>query len=286
MRSRLEQVGASFLGGYHAALEHSVSQQLIDELETIQAELRGFAYEGAAMGLALLDLFTPWQNSRLGQFLKGSGNSHTYMVHVGVGWIWARTPGLFANSKGLDPLLRWLAFDGWGFHDGFFHGAKYLRGHPAPKRLKGYERRVFDQGLGRSLWFINGGRPERISASIQNLAPERHGDLWGGVGLAATYAGIVSAATLGDLRERCGQHWPQLAQGAAFAAKARQRAGNISDYTNLAVDCLCGVSVSEAAQLCDRTLENLPATGPQPPYEVWRERIQKHFAESPQLQTA
>ena len=83
------------------------------------------------------------------------------MVHVGVGWVWARVPfGFRRRQRRLDPLLGWLAFDGWGFHEGFFHWPKYIAGQPAPKKLKGYERRVFDQGLGRSFWFVNGGNIE------------------------------------------------------------------------------------------------------------------------------
>ena len=42
-----------------------------------------------------------------------------------------------------------------------------------------------------------------------------------GVGLPATYAGMPGAEVLADLRARAGAHRPQLAQGSAFAAKAR-----------------------------------------------------------------
>jgi hypothetical protein len=70
---------------------------------------------------------------------------------------------------------------------------------------------------------------------------------------------------------------PQLAQGAAFAAKARQRAGNLKPYHDLACGVLCGLSAAEAAQVSDEALENLPADGAQPAYEIWRQRIQQRF---------
>jgi hypothetical protein len=94
------------------------------------------------------------------------------------------------------------------------------------------------------------------------------------------YAGIVEANVLEALREKAGPHGAALAQGACFAAKARQRAGNVSDYTELAVAIICGLSVSEAAQLADSTLENLPANEALPPYEIWRQRIQRQFGKS------
>ena len=235
------------------------------------------------MGLAMMDRLTPWRSQRLNQFLAGAGCDHAYMLHVGAGWVWARLPlGFRRTQKRLDPLLGWLAFDGWGFHEGFFHWKKYLAGRSAPNRLRGYERRVFDQGFGRSLWFVNGGNPELIAQSITDLQPERHADMWSGVGLAATYAGMVDEGTLRALRGSAGSNWPQLAQGSAFAAKARMRAGNATDYTDMATGVFCEMSALEAACLCDATLENLPAATPEPAYEIWRKRIQRHFQESKQ----
>jgi hypothetical protein len=278
MRDRIQQIGATFLCGYHAALEHGGSPRLAQSLDSVSLELRGFAYEGAAMGLALLDGLTPWPARRLGHFLADSGEPHTYMVHVGAGWMWARLRfGAGRTRRVMDPLLVWLAFDGWGFHEGFFHWPKYISGEPAPPRLKGYERRAFDQGLGRSWWFVNGGDPELMSAVLANFDSQRQSDMWSGIGLAATYAGIVGEPVLDLLCAKAGPFQKQLAQGAVFAAKARQRAGNANEYTELAVWNLSGLTVAEAAQLCDHELEN-PSTHPsEPAYELWRQRIQNHF---------
>jgi hypothetical protein len=255
------------------------------QLNTLEPEYRGFAFEGAAMGIALLDYLTPWRHDRVGRFLRGAGNAHIYMVHVGIGWVWARLPINVRRAKAqLDPVLSWLAFDGWGFHEGFFHWPKYVGGKIRPKRLTGYELRAFDQGLGRSFWFVNGGNVELISRTISNFAPERQSDLWSGIGLAATYAGILDEPALRALRERAGNHGQHLAQGAAFAAKARQRAGHLTDYTSLATKILCGLTAAGAARLTDEALENLPADADVPAYEIWRRRIQNHLAKTPQLQ--
>jgi hypothetical protein len=320
MEARLEQVGAAFLGGYHAALEQDTQTGLATTLNEVEMELRGFAFEGAAMGLALLDVLTPWRRTRIGEFLGGAGAVHDYMVHVGTGWVWARLPvNVHRARQRLDPLLGWLAFDGWGFHEGFFHWPKYIAGQPLPKTLKGYERRVFDQGLGRSLWFVNGGNVDLIPRTISDFPPDRRGDLWSGIGLAATYAGIISESSLDGLREKAGSFRPQLAQGSAFAAKARQRAGNLNSYTSLATAILCGLAAADAARLADAALENLPACvaeagcsltadrsqqfestrrahrtparrrpddAEMPAYEIWRRRIQNHFVQPRQLQEA
>jgi enediyne biosynthesis protein E3 len=282
---RLEDVCSSFVAGYHSALESGSVRELEFCLDQVEPERRGFAFEGAAMGLALLDLLTPWRRERIGEFLRGVGDPHAYMIHVGVGWVWARFPfGFRLQRKKLDPLLDWLAFDGWGFHEGFFHWPKYIASQPAPKKLSGYERRAFDQGLGRSFWFVNGGNIELIAQMIANFPSDRRPDLWSGIGLAATYAGMINETSLAELRAKSGSFSPQLAQGAAFAAKARQRAGNVTDYTNLATSVFCSMSALDAARLCDQTEENLPDNAEPPAFEVWRRRIQNHFAPSLQPQ--
>ena len=289
MRQRLEQIGDTFLDGYHAALRFGASRELTARLAATELELRGFAYEGAAMGLALLDSLTPWTD-RVLTFMRSEGERHIYMVHVGVGWIWARLPYFLQphRSSGLDPLLRWLAYDGWGFHEGFFRWPKYVAGQTAPHRVQGYARRVFDQGLGRSFWFVNGGNPAWIKRTICEMSPERQSDLWSGIGLASAYAGMVGEEILNELLEAAGKHRAALRQGAVFALKARQRARNLTDYQDLAAHILCGMAAREAAQLADDTLKELiepgsaaRATGAsEPVYESWRKAIRERLSDA------
>jgi len=287
MKGHLERIGAAFLGGYHAALQCPEETELVPALNSTPFEYRGFAFEGAAMAMALLDFFTPWRAVRIRTFLAGAGDAHAYMIHVGVGWMWARLPISPSRARQrLDPVLGWLGCDGYGFHEGFFHWPKYISGQRPPKKLAGYETRVFDQGLGRSWWFVNGGNAKLIAQSIEAFAAGRQPDLWSGIGLAATYAGGVGEDVLRTVREKAGTHWPHLAQGAAFAAKARQRAGNSTASTELATRILCGMPAADAARLCDATLENLPAEMETPAYEIWRQRIQTRFAQTRQFQKA
>src|SRR5262249_18493481 len=149
---------------------------------------------------------------------------------------------------------------------------RVLRGE-IPGALDGYAQRAFDQGLGRSLWFGEGADPGRIAAAISKLAPGRRADLWSGVGLAAAYAGGVGAAALDSLRRNAEAFAPHVAQGAAFAAKARERAGNPAPHTALACRVLCGLDCAEAARVTDEALDPLPEDGKDPAFEVWRARV-------------
>jgi hypothetical protein len=114
-RLRIEKVGATFLEGYHAAIEEARMDQLGSRLNAVESEYRGFAFEGAGMGLAILDLLTPWNRGRVEAFLSGSGAAHVYMVHVGIGWAFARVP--FGMRSSFNPRSaaamagnRWYGF--------------------------------------------------------------------------------------------------------------------------------------------------------------------------------
>jgi len=283
VRDRLEHIGRTFISGYNEALKTSETGALTRQLNNSDAALRGFAYEGAAMALALLDNMTPWNTKRVQQFLFGPAAHHIYMAHVGVGWAIGRLPWLRKSLdrflSQLDPLLRWLAIDGYGFHEGYFHWQRQIQAQRYPPGLTQYAQRAFDQGLGRSLWFVHGAGVGRIQKTIATFPLSRQVDLWAGIGLAAAYAGSVGPATLKSLKQVSGHYLPQLAQGAAFAARARQLAGNPAEHTGLACEIFCGLSADESAGVTQVALIDLPPDCERAPaYEIWRRRIQSHFS--------
>ena len=278
-RQQLEQIGITFLSGYHAALEETEFVSLAHRLAIVEADFRGFAFEGAAMGLALLDCLTPWRKDRWRSFMMRLGQPHIYMMHVGLGWALARLRRrVTAHLARLDPVLGWLVVDGYGFHEGYFNWPQYVEQQVVPTRLQGYERRVFDQGLGRSLWFVKGADVVAVISAINAFPSARRDDLWSGVGLACAYAGGCRRAAIESLRIAAGDHFPALAQGVTFAAKTRQRAANLNPHTETVCRVICGRSAEETAAVTDAALENLSEECGLPAYEVWRRRIQNKIA--------
>jgi len=287
-RPALEGVPSSFRDGYDAALDASPTRDHEDlrrRLELLPVAQRGFGFEGAATALALLDALSPLRRDRWRTFAQGPGQAHIYMVYVGLGFAAARLrrSRVFARP-GLDPHLRWLVLDGYGFHEGFFRraadepeGCRYRAGS--------YSRRAFDQGLGRSLWFVEGAAPASVAERVASFPEARRADLWSGVGLAACYAGGVGEQELLELRERAGEHAAHFAQGIAFAAEARERARNVTEMTECACRTVWNGSSVFAAELVRRLRENLPpdgilkrAEGALPAYEIWRNRVREAWA--------
>ena len=278
VRARLETVGATFVEGYMSVLDSARASDIERSLQSVPLDRRGFAYEGAAMSCALLDTLTPWNRSRFHDLLRGPGAPHVYLLYVGLGWARARlrkTRSVLARSD--DPLFGWLTFDGMGFHEGFFHWRRSYEDRQRVRGIEGPAARVYDQGLGRCSWFVYGARIDEIADVIGRFAPERHEDLWGGVGLAAAYAGGLDRKELADLKRLAGEHWRALAQGATFAAEARERAGNPTEHTEAACVEFFGGSGREAAQLTEVVKNALPEGGDAPAYLRWRAGIREQL---------
>lgn len=279
-RKSLERHGVSFVSGYNAALDAGELEALVMRLERVPDAERGFAYEGAAMALALLDLLSPRRRDRLAALLKGPGQPHVYMIHVGAGWALARLrlrPRL--HLPALDPFLRWLTVDGYGFQEAFFHTRRTVVRKDLPRRLHDYERRAFDQGVGRALWFVDGGDVDRAARTVQSFGSARGPDLWSGLALAVAYTTAARRDDLGRLRRLGARQASAVAQGAAFAVAARHRAGNVLPETETAAQVLCGTSVDNVVEVVHTARMGLVADSGGRGYERWRMLVGRRLLE-------
>jgi hypothetical protein len=275
---RLETVIRLVTKGCQITLQNSRFEVLVPRLNAVEIELRGYAYEGAGIGLAALDCFLPWKN-RVKDFLEGPGSTYIYAVPLGAGMGLARlrrNPERFLTR--LDPVLGWLILDGYGFHEGFFVRRRYVEKQEVPKHLSAYARRVFDHGLGRSIWFICSTNIARVAATVATFPTSRQADLWSGVGLACGYTGGTDRTAIEALQIAASAYRSYLAVGIAIAAHARHTVGNPSSNVEDACEVVCGVSSKTVSQMVDTARENLPLNGVEPAYEVWRQRLAAQFA--------
>ncbi|WP_192767364.1 DUF1702 family protein [Plantactinospora soyae] len=281
----LETIGSTFLGGFSHAAEARTTGEAEVGLERVTVRFRGFAYEGAAMGFAIRDALPFGRGDNISRFLAGRGQSHVYMAYVGIGWAMARLPRvLWTRIAPTDPVLRWLALDGYGFHQAYFHTNRYVHERYQHDRFpwpvegpQWYANRVLDQGVGRALWFVCGTAPALVVKTIETFPRHRWPDLYAGTGLAATYAGGADESELRTLWDAAGDCRPQVAQGAAFAASARLRAGLVVPHNEVATRVFCGMPAAEAAQMSDGNRPDAPVRGDEPAYEVWRRRVANEF---------
>jgi enediyne biosynthesis protein E3 len=282
-QANLERVGSTFLEGFGYGLTGRDIAGMSASLETVSRPFRGFAYEGCTMALTVRDALLPVRRHWVRDFLAGPAAPHIYMANVGIGWAMARLPSIrWPAIMPEDEVLGWLALDGYGFHQAYFRTDQFVTRQYQARiphwQPADYASRAVDQGIGRAMWFVNGSDVRAVAEGISRFAPARHGDLWSGAGLASAYAGGADAADLRLMTERAGEFRPDVAQGAAFAAKARLLADLVTPHTEVAVRALCSMSVEEAAAVTEEAIEVLlDAGGPVPGYELWRQRIRKQF---------
>ncbi|MEU4805558.1 DUF1702 family protein [Actinosynnema sp. NPDC023587] len=285
-RELLETVGRMFLTGYAYAVEARRPGDAEDRLDTLPAQFRGFAYEGAGMGFAVLDGLPFGHRRHVEEFLAGRAADHVYMVYVGIGWGMARLPRFrWPAEVRTDPLLRWLVLDGYGFHQAYFKTGQYVHHQYVDPRFpwpaagpRAYANRAVDQGIGRAMWFVGGTDAQHVADLIDRFAEHRHEDLYAGAGLAATYAGGGSEDELVLLRHRAGRHAPLVAQASAFAAEARVKAGLLVPHTGLATRVFCGTTPEQAARITRDVRPGPPVVdGAVPAFETWRQSTARQF---------
>lgn len=272
----LDDIRRAFRQGFVSVLQGNTITRELAASRVASPCLIGVFMEGAAMSCALLDAWTPWKKDRWLALLASVGERHIYELHVGLGMALARAnQSVEPWLRNLDPVLRWLVVDGYGFHHGFFESSKYLsqKHLPAERVGKGHQRKVFDQGLGRSLWFACQAEVSAVIAAVKDFPPGRQCELWSGIGVAATMAGGAGRARLTALYRASGRHRCYLAQGAAFAAHVRERAGTRNAHTDVACQVFCGVDPAEASALVEKALRKLSNGGPKHLHETWQGNV-------------
>ena len=284
---RLEAIPQAVICGFEWGMEARGQWEVERRLDLVDVELRGFAYEGATMAFTILD--ATGRGHRARDLLRGPGRPHIFLAYIGMGFAMARLPRPLWKKAVPDlagdpyyPVMSWLAVDGYGFDRAYFDTRRWVDAQYVPKpypweQAPGYFLRAVDQGIGRALWFICGGRAPDAAAAVTRFAVHRQADLWSGIGLAATFAGGSDAEGLSSLRRASGPNWPELAVGSVFAVKARAYSGFVPQHAHTACAALTDASVDKAVAVADDTaVTSAPGTSV-PPYEVWRQRIRARY---------
>lgn len=259
-REHLERVILTFVEGYNLAVRENDLEGLARRLDSsYSTAFVGFAYEGAGLYFGLCDLLMPRPASRLDAFTHTAGERHDFIASVGAGVAIARVPfglrRLESYQARLDPMTSWCLADGYGFHEGFFHWKRYAEGRrPAPASLGLQNRRLFDSGVGRAMWWVYGADADSIAAAIARFDAERRHEMWAGIGTAIAYAGGVSRADAVRLHELAGTYRSDLLSGIPFAAHMRRKGRNPAEWTDEVCAELLHLSVAETSEVIVREL--------------------------------
>lgn len=273
----LEAAERTYIFGFNAVISREVAK-----IGQLPEERQAFAYEGAGAASTMLDLLTMTRGRRLHELLAGPASLHQHAVHLGAGRAYAqlRLRPKWATRRS-HPLLRWLAVDGYGFQRGLSQADLLVGERAVPDLPTRAHCAIFDQGLGRLLWYHDCASPDDVATRIAAYPIGRRADLWSGAGFAATYTGGADQDELHRLAEHAGADGfrPHLAQGCAFATTAWLAAGRLPEHVAQAAPALAGATPEEASGWADTALIALghdPHTHDD--FQLWREHTRRAWA--------
>ncbi|MEO8416746.1 MAG: DUF1702 family protein [Ginsengibacter sp.] len=237
----MEYIQKVFLGVQVYMQENHDMEELITFLDAEPPGFRSVAYESASMEMALPELLSGTALDNWKKFYQRSAKVHTFHMHIGLGWAFAKTETVQSPYLlSMQPLMRLMVFDGMGYYYGLFKGRRTVKNQWVPEGIVQQELKGFDQGLGRRLWYISKGEVNELVQLIQPFQLPRHPDLWRGVGIACGYVGGSGKADLERLLHFSDECKDDLCTGIALAAISRNASNSVSEHINLACNIICG----------------------------------------------
>ena len=274
---RIERIREIFQKNYAISTVQGNLNSLVGHLEKTENDYRSIAYEAASVAIAVKDFSNGSTLNYWRSFLKESASPHAAQVHAGLGWAMAQQRiSVSPIIETLDPLMRFRMLDGWGYYDGIFRrrqiiGSQTFADDEENKFIRGY-----DQGVGRSLWYMSKGDYSIISEMIAKFSVPRHADLWRGIGIACAYVGGCDEFILRELFSLSFPYNTQLSVGAALVASSRNCAGTITNDIELACEILCKHSLQKVLFITEKAEPSLVADS-NDAYFIWLAKIEEEL---------
>jgi len=280
---RVDGILRSFAGGFNAMISRPSASAWRAYCASLSSLFDPFAHEGAAMGFILRRLFR-FDAAAFEDALPRTRPEFRYLYYVGLGfWAGMRnyTPQrLVRLVRDLDPMYRFLVYDGYGFQTAFFGRTRSPADLSRLESLDDYARHAAYQGVGRAVFFLFMDDHERLVGYVRQLG--RHeADAAAGIGLAMVFVQPDQLDAARDLALRLPRSWHEHVHlGMCFGLKARSI--NDADYFE---QCIAPSSedVREAVwssiRECDRVELQVRAEHRLDAYPVWRERVTRWMSE-------
>lgn len=221
---RVNTILASFAEGFNAMIARPAADAWQRYCDARPALFEPFAHEGAAMGYTVRKLMR-YRPAEFERRIVKPRPEMRYLYYVGLGF-WSGIRGHSPRRvdrivEGLDPLHRYLCYDGYGFKHAFFDFPKKPDALRRLDGLSGYARSAAYQGVGRALWFLYLDRPDLLIEKMRGLGDHAID--------AAAGAGLASVFVFPDrieVAQRLGRQLPvewrdHFHLGMCFALKAR-----------------------------------------------------------------
>jgi len=281
---RVDTILRHFLGGFNRTITSRSCSEAAAYCGSVPALYEPFAHEGMAMGYTLNKLFR-YDAETFEREVVSPRPEFRYLYYVGLGFWWGMRnfppERVERFVEGLDPMHRYLCFDGYGFKVAFFESRKDPKALDRLERFTGYARHAAYQGVGRAMYFLHMDEPGRMIDRITALGSYA-ADAAAGVGLAIAFVNPDRLERAFETAERMPEAWrPHVHLGMCFGLKARainevdQFEHDLSRY-----DEPVQLAIRSSIRECDRVELLTRADGKPAGYRRWRERVTDWLSEN------
>ena len=256
--SKMENIKTIFQAAQENASKLVDISELVALLQTTETEFLPVAYEGAAMTLALKDFSSGDSILNWKKFLESS-KKYACQIYIGMGWAVGQEKRTSLNFiEELDKNMQFRIWDGCVYFDGIFRQRQTIKGQNRLDYISETNYNAYDEGIGRSIWYICKGDEIKASEMIQQFSQERHSDLWRGLGIACSFVGGFEENALKTLVSSSGKHSAQLGIASAMVAESCIEANCLTSDIQLANQIFNKLNAEEAMKITmkNKTTEN------------------------------
>jgi enediyne biosynthesis protein E3 len=272
---RIQKIKEIFQQAFAISTNQEDLNLLLSQFENTENTYRSVAYEAAAVAMAIKDFS---KSNTLGcwrSFMEGPAALHSAQVHAGLGWAMAQQRiSVSPLIESLEPLMRFRMLDGCGYYNGIFRQRQTIMGQLVPQDVEGKFMRGYDQGVGRSLWYISKGDYASIPGMVARFPISRHIDLWRGIGIACAYVGCGDDSILRELFSWSFPFHIQLSVGAALVTRSRSIAKAHTQDMELACQVWCNRSSQQVLWVTEKAEPSF-AADPNDAYLIWLSNIEE-----------
>lgn len=283
-RARVEGIFDAFAGGFNAMIGGVGGNAWKSYCDSLPTFNQPFGHEGAAMGHSLRQLFR-YDPAEFESTLVNRLPQFRYLYYVGLGFWWGmrnvEPSVVMKRVQGLDPLHRYLCFDGYGFKVAFFDHPKDGLAFRRLEGFGGYARNAAYHGVGRALWFRYMDDRPALVEQLRALGTHAT-DAAAGVGLALVFVNPDRLDLARGYAQQMPKEWhADVHLGMCFGLKARSinHPGQFSKDVE-AVAPRVREAIRASIQACDRIERSVRQELLSNGYQLWRERVTHWLTEN------
>lgn len=207
-------------------VDNKTVPELINYLNSFSNPFISVAFEAASFVIAQKSIQNNKNLKDWTAFLNATKGIHDSQVYVGLGWALASiNVDISHYTYNIKPLMRSRVIDGYGYYNALFKRRLAIRTANIPDEISSEQEPSFNQGIGRSLWYLAEGDLTKLKRYLNLIPKNRHPDLWRGIGIAYAYVGGEDVSLENKITSITNEYHTDFLSGIALTLYSREKSG-------------------------------------------------------------